>query len=105
MKEIINRTLYDTESTEQLAEYIPELNHWDIKHFEERLYKHADGEYFLHIMRWHLSHDRYVKVYNEETVTDEEIVLMSEEEALDWCEDRSISTDTVLDEFGDSIET
>lgn len=105
MKRVIDRTLYDTETAEHLAEYAPELKHWDTKHFEERLYKHAEGEYFLHVLRWHFSDGRYVKVYSEENTTDEEITPMTKEEALDWCEDRSICTDTVLEEFGDLIET
>lgn len=105
MRQITDRTLYDTEAAEQLAKYTPELNHWDTKHFEERLYKHADGEYLLHELRWHFSDGRYVKVYSEENTTDEELTLLTTEEALDWCEERSICSEAVLEEFADLIET
>jgi len=105
MKRLIDRTLYDTETAEQLAAYTPELIHWDVKHFEERLYKHADGEYILHVLKWHFSDGRYVKVYSDDNTTDEELTLMTTEEALDWCEERSICSEAVLDEFDDLIET
>ena len=102
MKQIIDRKLYDTGSAEQIARYAPLTDQGDFNYLVETLYKLSDGEYFLHAeggaaTKW------AEKISNRRT-PGEEIQRFTDEEALDWCEERSIDGEVVVDEFEHLIE-
>lgn len=102
MLQVRNRTLYDTEKATQVAQWMPRAGAGDIPTYRETLYTTTDGEYFLHHEEWRT--EAYVIVYDEMDPTDEGITLLTTEEALDWCEDRCIDGEVVVDEFGELIE-
>ena len=103
MQRVIDRKLYDTDQAEQIARYAPLTDRGDFNYLIETLYKTADGEYFLHgdggaATKW------AEKISNQRT-PGEEIRLLTGEEALDWCEERAIDGEIVVDEFGHLVET
>ena len=102
MQRVINRKLYDTEQAEQIARYAPLTDRGDFNYLIETLYKTSDGEYFLHAeggaaTKW------AEKISNQRT-PGEVIQLLTDEEAVDWCEERAIDGEIVVEEFGDLIE-
>ena len=103
MKQIIDRKLYDTSLAEQIAKHAPLTDRGDFNYLIETLYKHSDGEYFLHAeggaaTKW------AEKISNRRT-PGEKIQRLTDEEALDWCEERAIDGEVVVDEFEHLIET
>ena len=103
MKQVIDRKLYDTETAEQIAQHAPLTDRGDFHYLTETLYKLSDGEYFLHgeggaATKW------AEKISNERT-PGEEIQRLTDEEALDWCEDRAIDGAIVVEEFDHLIKT
>ncbi|WP_436910223.1 hypothetical protein [Halosimplex marinum] len=102
MKQVIDRKLYDTETAEEIAQYAPITDKGDFNYLIETLYKTPDGEYFLHgdggaATKW-------AKKVSDGKVPGEEIQCLSDEEALDWCEKRSIDGEIVVEEFSELIE-
>lgn len=102
MKQVINRTLYDTENAEQVAQYAPNTDQGDFNYLVETLYKTSDGEYFLHGDGG--STTKWSEYNGSMNIPSEEIKLFTPEEAVDWCEKRAIDGEIVLDEFEDYIE-
>lgn len=103
MQQVINRKLYDTDAAEQIAQYARNTDRQDFNYFVETLYKTEDGEYFLHGKGGPST--KYSKRINGGTAGSEEIKVLSEEGALDWCEKRSIDGEIVVGEFGHLIDT
>lgn len=103
MQRVINRKLYDTESAEQIARYARNTDQRDFNYFVETLYKTEDGEYFLHGRGG--PNTKYSRRVNGGTTGSEEITVLDENEALNWCEKRSIDGKTVVEEFNHLIET
>jgi hypothetical protein len=102
MQQVIDRKLYDTETAEEIAQYAPITDKGDYNYLIETLYKTPDGEYFLHgdggaATKW------AEKVSNKR-MPNEEIKLLTDEEALDWCEERAIDGGIVVEEFGELLE-
>jgi hypothetical protein len=102
MKQIINRKLYDTERAEQIARYAPNADTSDFHHIIETLYKNADGEYFLHGQGG--AQTEYAERIDGGRKGGEELTLLGDEEALDWCEKRGVDVDIVIDEFDGLVE-
>jgi hypothetical protein len=48
MKKVIKGKVYDTETTQRLAEYAPNPYRSDFHYFCETLYRKKTGEYFIH---------------------------------------------------------
>ncbi len=103
MKRVINRTLYSTEAAEQIAQHAPNTDPGDFHFLIETLYRTDDGEYFLHAEGG--AKTRWAEHSGNEHYPGEEIRVFTEEDALDWCEKRSIDGEIVVDEFGDLINT
>ncbi len=103
MKRVIDRKLYDTETAEKIARYAPITDRGDFNYLIETLYHTEDGEYFLHGEGGAAT--EYAQRCNGGKSDGAEIKLLTEEQALDWCEERSIDGEIVLDEFADLIET
>jgi hypothetical protein len=103
MQQVIDRKLYDTDQAEQIARYAPLTDKSDFNYLIETLYKTADGEHFLHgeggaATKW------AEKISNQRTPS-EEIQLLADDEALDWCEERAVDGEIVVEEFGHLVET
>lgn len=104
MKRIIDRTLYDTETAEQVARYMPNSVAGGVVDIRETLYKRTDGKYFLYQERW-ITEGYSAVIYDEMDPSWENIVPFTEEEAVDWCEDRMIEGEIVIEEFSHLIDT
>lgn len=104
MQRVIDRKLYDTERAEQIAKYAPNTDRGDYDYLIETLYKTSKGEYFLHGEGGAAT--EYAKPCDGGARTaGEEINPIDEEAALDWCEERAIDGEIVVEEFGHLIET
>jgi len=104
MKRVIDQKLYDTDRAERIAQFAPNTHRGDDYHCLETLYKAPTGEYFLHC------EGHAVTVYShscesEDRTTSEELTRLDAEASLDWCEERGIDGQLVVEEFGDLIET
>ena len=102
MKQVINSKLYDTESAEELASYSNHKPKSDFDYVREVLYKTDAGQYFLHADGGAAS--KHAEKVGNLTTPNEELIPMSDEEALSWCEERQIDGEMVIEEFEDIIE-
>lgn len=102
MRQIIDRKVYETGNAEQLAKYGSVADKGDFHTLAETLYKDPDGEYFLHCQGGAAT--QYAQSTNQGTTYGEEIQLLTQEEALDWCEERSVNSDKIIEEFADLLE-
>jgi len=102
MRQIIDRKVYDTDSAEQIAKHGAIVDKGDFYALAETLYKDSDGEYFLHCRGGAAT--QYAEQTSDGTTYGETVELLAKEEALDWCEKRSLNSETVLEEFADLIE-
>lgn len=103
MKQLINRKLYDTDKADRIAQYCPIPDPREFNFIKEELYKTEDGEYFLAAKggpqtKWAEKNGAYRS-------GSEEIVPVTDEEAVDWCEERQIDGEIILNEFEHLIET
>lgn len=104
MKRVIDRKLYDTDQAEEIAQYTPNRDRGDFYYLIETLYKTSSGEYFLHGEGGAAT--KYAKACSGGGTTGgAEIEPLDEEAALDWCEERGVDGEIVVDEFDHLIET
>ncbi|ACM58815.1 conserved hypothetical protein (plasmid) [Halorubrum lacusprofundi ATCC 49239] len=103
MRQIIDRKLYDTDAAEEIAEHAPNTDRSDLYYLVEALYKTDDGEYFLHGAGGAAT--KYATSHSNGKSGGEEITVLSEDDAVDWCEDHSIDAEIILEEFGHLIES
>ena len=102
MQQIINRKVYDTETEERLAKYGSVVDKQDFYALAETLYKDSNGQYFLYCQGGAAT--QYAEETIEGTTYGEEIQLLTEEAALNWCEERSIASNDIIEEFADLLE-
>ncbi|SDY88917.1 hypothetical protein [Halopenitus persicus] len=102
MQQVINRKLYDTEQAEQVARYAPLTDRGDFNYLIETLYKTSDGEYFLHAEGG--ASTKWAEKISNQRTPGEVIQLLTDEEAVDWCEERSIDGEIIVEEFNDLIK-
>ena len=103
MQRVIDRKLYDTDRAEQIAQYAPNTDRGNFHFLIETLYKTADGVYFLHCEGGAAT--EYAKSCNSGRTGGEELQVLDDEAALDWCEERAIDGSIVVDEFKHLVET
>jgi hypothetical protein len=103
MLRIIDRKRYDTEEAEQLAQFMPNAAPGAVPNWRETLYRRRDGGCFLHVEEWTTA-ESYAINYDEMEPSAELIVPVTDEEAVDWCEDRAIDGEIVIEEFRQLIE-
>ncbi|RNJ22029.1 hypothetical protein Nmn1133_13880 [Halosegnis longus] len=101
MRRVKNRTLYDTETAEQIAKHGSAADLSDFHHLAETLYKTADGEYFIHGQGG--AGTKYATQTSNGSTNGQEIRRLTQEQALKWCEDQSIDGDIAVEEFGELI--
>ena len=102
MRQIIDRKVYDTDSAEKIAKHGSVADKGDFHALAETLYKNSDGEYFLHCQGGAAT--KYAEHTREGTTFGEELRQLTQKDALDWCERRSIQSDNVFEEFADLLE-
>lgn len=84
MIRIIDRKSYDTEEAEAIAQFMPNAALGAVPNWRETLYKRDDDEM---------------------EPSSELIESVTEEKAVDWCENREVDGEIVLGEFDHLIET
>ncbi|TKR27973.1 hypothetical protein [Natronomonas salsuginis] len=104
MIRIIDRKPYDTEEAEPLAQFMPNTVPGAVPGLRETLYKRSEDDYFLHVEEWNTA-EHYVINYDEMDPSFESIVPFTDEEAVDWCEDRVINGEIVIEEFDNVLDT
>jgi hypothetical protein len=102
MKQVIDRALYDTENAEKIARYAPNTDRSDFGYLIETLYETSDGSYFIHGEGEPKT--QYAKQTGNGRSGGAEIRVVTEEEAVNWCEERAIDGETILAEFEEHIE-
>lgn len=104
MIRVIDRVKYDTETAESLAQFMPNAAPGAVPNQRETLYKRDEDDYFLHLEQWNTAEYHVIK-YDEMEPSSESIVSLTDEEAVDWCEDRGIDGEIVIEEFSHLVET
>lgn len=98
MKKIINGKLYNTETATPIASNSSRgLSISDFRYFHETLYQTKKGQFFLsgegHAMsRWATSN-------GNSSCWGEGIISLTNRDALHWCEQANISTETIQEYF------
>jgi hypothetical protein len=102
MKQIINQKVYDTESSEEIAQYTNGGNSRDFGFIRETLYKTQNGNYFIH------GKGGAKTQYGTSNVNGrsggQEIRPVDQEECIQWAEKRDVDTAAIINEFEDSLE-
>lgn len=103
MMRVIDRQLYDTDAAEQIARFVKNPDTSDSNYFIETLYRTDEGEFILHGDGG--ASTIYAKKAQSGYMGGQELTPLSEEEALDWCEEKGIDGGLVVEEFGHLIDT
>lgn len=101
MKATINRKTYDTTTADELAFASGGGHCNDFRYWDETLYRTKKGNYFLHGSGGPCS--RYAESCNDGMCEGSAIVPLSEEEALNWCEEHECE-DAIEEHFIHLIE-
>jgi hypothetical protein len=102
MKRVIDKKLYDTDDAEVIASYCPVADRGDFAFLKETLYQTDKGRYFLFGEGG--AKTKYAVSTGDGKTSGKEIEPLSEDEALEWCEQRSIDGTIVVGEFAEQIE-
>lgn len=97
MKAVIGGKLYDTAAAEEIAAYSRGYR-GDFDRIEETLYKTSKGTFFLSGAGGPRSKYGYSPRQNE-LAGGEKIIVLTEAEALQWCEDRGVDADAIAQHF------
>lgn len=93
MKRVINGKIYNTETAIFIANDESSLSMSDYRYYDESLYKTKKGTFFLagrgHAMTKWATHNGNSSGWGEG------IELLSENEALTWCEDISLESEII----------
>ena len=102
MKKIINGARYSTETAKKMAEWESSRSYSDFGYFSESLYRTKSGKWFLHgsgnAASPYASYDP-----NGNSSSGEEIIPLSEENAMKWAE-RKLSGEEYEEIFGEVSE-
>ena len=101
MREVIDRKVYDTETAEFLAKYDNGLSRSDFRALSESLFKTKKGAYFLAGTGGALT--RYAEKCGNMTSGSSMITPLTNEEALEWCE-QCADISIIEKEFNDALE-
>jgi hypothetical protein len=93
MKKIIDGKIYNTQTANHIANWSNNLRNSDFSNLEETLYRTKKGQFFLFAnggaATWCAQRS------GNGSWAGEALKLLSNDEALEWCEDRNICTDIV----------
>ena len=98
MKKVIDGKVYDTDTAQIIAEWSNAYGRSDFHFCEEQLLKTASGRYFIAGEGGAMS--RYQEPAGNNSWTGgSDIEPLTEQEALQWCEDRQIDADIIALHF------
>lgn len=97
MKKVINGKTYNTETATFIAEWDNGLGRSDFKSYEETLYRSPKGQYFIHGEGGAMT--RWSRPCGNMTCGGEGIILISADEALQWCERHDVDVETISTYF------
>ena len=101
MRATINRKTYNTETATDIGDDSAECPTSDFRHWSETLYVTKKGAYFLHGEGGPMS--KYSRTLGNESRGDDQIIPLTKEEAIEWCEQHHCQ-ETLEGHFGDDIE-
>jgi hypothetical protein len=98
MKKVIDGKVYNTETADVIAGWSNDLGGGDFNQCEESLYKTKKGQFFVAGSGGAMS--RYsVSCGNNSWGGGEGMELLSEAEALAWCEEHDVDADEIAKHF------
>ena len=98
MKKVIGGKIYNTETADLIASWHNNLARGDFGNCEEDLYVTKKGAYFVHGVGGATS--RWAEpVGNNGRAGGSGAIVLSKAEALEWCEQHSVSADTIQEHF------
>lgn len=101
MKKIIDRKIYNTETAKKVAYWSNDYGTTDFKWQSETLYCSPKGQYFLHGEGGPMS--AYAVHKGNESSGGENIKLMTEDDTMDWMENRQLIKE-MQELFGAQVE-
>jgi hypothetical protein len=101
MIKVVNGRRYNTKTAEKLATYGNGLSVTDFRHYDESLYKTKKGSFFLAGEGGPMT--KYSQPCGDMTGGGENIIPLTEQEALSWCEDRD-EVEVINDHLADLVE-
>ncbi len=102
MKAIIDGKRYNTETARVIANYSNGLGSSDFRNVSETLYRTNKGAFFLAGEGGAMT--KYAEGNGNNTWGSEKIIVMTDDEALNWLEGKRIDPDVIEKEFPDLIE-
>ena len=102
MKKIINSKRYDTKTATEIGSWDNGLPSNDFGTCSETLYKTKSGNYFLYGEGGAMS-SYSVSVGNNGYGGGSDIIPMSKQDAMKWCESRDLA-DEIEEEFADMVK-
>lgn len=102
MKSIIDGKKYDTETARQIADYSNGLGTSDFRHVEETLYRTEKGTFFLAGSGGAMT--KYAEGNGNTTWGSSKIIPITDDEALQWMEQKTCHAETIEAEFPGRIE-
>ena len=97
MKQVIEGKTYNTETAKEIASYGNSLAMSDFRYFDETLFRTKKGAYFLSGEGGAMS--KYSRPCGDMTGGGEGIIVLSVQEALEWCEQHDVGADRIEKEF------
>lgn len=101
MKKIYNRMIYDTETATEMANWWNGYGTGDFHYCSETLYKTPKGNMFLYGQGGAMS--KYAVQTGNAKGYGEDIIPMTESEALAWMETRNLN-DEIIEHFPEMLE-
>jgi hypothetical protein len=93
MKRVINGKMYNTKTADLVADYANDLGCNDFKDVYEALYRTQKGNWFLYGVGGAMT--RWKQAFGNMWGGGKGIVALTEQEAMQWCEDRFIPGEDV----------
>lgn len=93
MQRVIDGKKYDIDKATLVAEATASCYPNDFHYWEEKLFRTAKGAWFLHGEGGGLT--RWSQQYGDGRGSGEDILAMSSEEALEWCENNRIEPEDI----------
>ena len=97
MKQVINGKEYNTDTADLVADFDNGYPVSDFHHFSEALYKTKKGQFFIAGEGGALT--PYASSHGSSKGYGASLRLVTESEALEWCEEAKINPDTIKEHF------
>ena len=98
MKKIIDGKVYNTETAEEVARYANGRSYSDFHYLDETLYRTKKGAWFIHGCGGAMT--GWAESCGDNSYTSGNgIVVLTEEEALAWCETSGVDPDIIEKNF------